>query len=59
MHRNRFTFPKIHRLAVRAAMVIGLLTVGALPFLKSMITLTRKTVRCWSKPSRGVKTRDW
>jgi hypothetical protein len=32
MHRNRFTFPKIHRLAVRAAMVIGLLTVGALPF---------------------------
>ena len=32
MHRNRFTFPKIHQLAVRATVVIGLLTVGALPF---------------------------
>ena len=32
MHRNRFAFPKIHQLAIRAAIVISLLTVGALPF---------------------------
>ena len=32
MHRIRFNFPKIQRLAARTTVLIGLLTVGALPF---------------------------
>ena len=32
MHRIRFSFPKIQRLAARTMILIGLLTVGALPF---------------------------
>ena len=32
MHRIRFASPKIHRLHARAMLLVGLLTVGALPF---------------------------
>ena len=32
MHRIRFASPKIHRLVARGTLLVGLLTVGALPF---------------------------
>jgi hypothetical protein len=32
MHRIRFASPKIHRLVARATLLVGLLTVGTLPF---------------------------
>jgi len=32
MHRLRFASPKIHRLVARATLLVGFLTMGALPF---------------------------